>query len=97
MNKTITAALGVLLLFALTPCGAWAEELLVGGQAVGIEIEADGVLVSGFCRVETAEGFFQRAPLHKFHDRIGALIIRFSGSVDPGDIGVDQFPCGADF
>ena len=43
MKKTITAVLGVLLLFALTPCGAWAEELLVGGQAVGIEIEADGV------------------------------------------------------
>ena len=47
MKKRITALLGVLLLFALTPCAAWAEELLVGGQAVGIEISAEGVIVSG--------------------------------------------------
>ena len=56
MKKRITALLGVLLLFALTPCAAWAEELLVGGQAVGVEICCEGVLVSGFSEVVTAEG-----------------------------------------
>ena len=54
MKKRIAALLGVLLLFALTPCAAWAEELLVGGQAVGIEISAEGVIVSGFCEVQTS-------------------------------------------
>ena len=78
MKKTITAVLGVLLLFALTPCGAWAEELLVGGQAVGIEIEADGVLVSGFCRVETAEGSV--CPAEEAGFAVGDLIVRMDGS-----------------
>ena len=77
MKKTITAALGVLLLFALTPCGARAEELLVGGQAVGIEIEADGVLVSGFCRVETAEGSV--CPAEEAGFAVGDLIVRMDG------------------
>ena len=56
MKKQFAAAALWLLGFALLPCGVWAEELLVGGQTVGIEIAADGVIVSGFCAVETASG-----------------------------------------
>ena len=56
MKKRIAAALGVLFAFALLPGDAWAEELLVGGEAVGVEISADGVIVSGFCAVETEDG-----------------------------------------
>ena len=56
MKKRISAALGLLLLFAQLSGAAWAEELLVGGQAVGIEISADGVIVSGFCEVQTENG-----------------------------------------
>ena len=56
MKKRCAATALAALCFLLLPCGVWAEELLVGGQAVGIEICADGVIVSGFSEVGTAEG-----------------------------------------
>ena len=55
MKKVGFSGLWALLLI----CGlstAWAQELLVGGQAVGIQITTDGVIVAGFCPVETEEG-----------------------------------------
>ncbi len=79
MKKRITAALGALLLFALTPgVDAWAEELLVGGQAVGIEISADGVLVSGFCEVDTPEGAV--SPAREAGFAVGDLIVGMDGA-----------------
>ena len=78
MKKRIAALGGALLAFALLPCAAWAEELLVGGQAVGIEISADGVLVSGFCRVQTAEG--ERCPAEEAGFAVGDLIVRMDGA-----------------
>ena len=56
IKKKIAAGLLCALVFVMTPCGVWAEELLVGGQAVGIEISSDGVIVSGFSTVETEAG-----------------------------------------
>ena len=78
MKKRITAALGALLLFVLTPCAAWAEELLVGGQAVGIEISADGVIVSGFCEVQTENG--PVSPAREAGFAVGDLIVRMDGA-----------------
>ena len=78
MKKRITALLGVLLLFALTPCAAWAEELLVGGQAVGIEINADGVIVSGFCEVQTEKGVV--CPAREAGFAVGDLIVGLDGA-----------------
>ena len=78
MKKTIAAALGLLLAFALLPCAAWAEELLVGGQAVGIDISADGVLVSGFCEVQTEEGVVSPAKEAGF--AVGDLIVKMDGA-----------------
>ena len=78
MKKRITALLGVLLLFALTPCAAWAEELLVGGQAVGIEINADGVIVSGFCEVQTEKGVV--CPAREAGFAVGDLIVGMDGA-----------------
>ncbi len=74
MKKRIASALFVILCFLLTPCGAWAEELLVGGQAVGIEICADGVIVSGFSEVVTAEGTV--SPAEEAGFAIGDLIVQ---------------------
>ena len=78
MKKRITALLGVLLLFALTPCAAWAEELLVGGQAVGIEISAEGVIVSGFCEVQTEKGVV--CPAREAGFAVGDLIVGLDGA-----------------
>jgi len=56
MKKTILTALGCLLLATVFPTVAYAQELIVGGQAVGIRIQTEGVLVAGVAEVETAEG-----------------------------------------
>ena len=56
MKKWMVTGLGTLfLMLALAPA-ALAQELLVGGQAVGIQISTDGVIVAGLCPVETEEG-----------------------------------------
>ncbi len=78
MKKKMAAALCVLFLFALTPCAAWAEELLVGGQAVGIEISADGVIVSGFSEVQTADG--PVCPAREAGFAVGDLIVKLDGA-----------------
>ncbi|MBQ7473039.1 MAG: PDZ domain-containing protein [Oscillospiraceae bacterium] len=77
MKKRIAAAMCGLLFFALAP-GVWADELLVGGQAVGIEIEADGVLVSGFCEVDTPEGAV--SPAREAGFAVGDLIVKMDGA-----------------
>ena len=56
MKKCILTGLCSLLLITAAPAGAWARELLVGGQAVGIQISTEGVIVAGFCPVETETG-----------------------------------------
>ena len=56
MKKWIVSGLGSLLIMLALAPAAFGQELLVGGQAVGIQISADGVLVAGLCSVETAEG-----------------------------------------
>ncbi len=55
MKKIILTGLWSLFLLCFT-AGAFAQELMVGGQAVGIQISTDGVIVAGFSPVETAEG-----------------------------------------
>ena len=77
MKNRLAAAL-VFALFALTPGGAWAEELLVGGQAVGVEICSEGVIVSGFSEVVTAEG--ARSPAEEAGFAAGDVIIQIEDS-----------------
>ena len=56
MKKTAIATIAALLLaLRLTPT-AWAQELMAGGQAVGIQIRTEGVMVAGVAPVETREG-----------------------------------------
>lgn len=56
MKKRIGGALCALLLTAALPVGAWAQELTLGGQPVGIELLTDGVVVAGFAEVQTEAG-----------------------------------------
>ena len=56
MRKWIVTGLCALFLSPLLTAQAFAQELLVGGQAVGIQISTDGVIVAGFCPVETEDG-----------------------------------------
>lgn len=54
--KQIWSALCALVLTAALPVAASAQELMLGGQPVGIELQTDGVVVAGFAEVETADG-----------------------------------------
>ena len=56
MRKGIMTGLCALFFIACIAAPAFAQELLVGGQAVGIQISTDGVIVAGLCPVETKEG-----------------------------------------
>lgn len=77
MKKAITAALGCFFALVMLPCAAWADELYVGGQAVGIEISAEGVIVSGFSEVQTADGAVSPAKDAGFE--LGDIIIKMEG------------------
>ena len=77
IKKKIAAGLLCALVFVMTPCGVWAEELLVGGQAVGIEISSDGVIVSGFSTVETEAGAV--SPAEEAGFKPGDLIVEIDG------------------
>lgn len=54
--KRIISALCALVLTAALPVAASAQELVLGGQPVGIELQTDGVVVAGFAEVETETG-----------------------------------------
>ena len=54
--KRIISALCALVLTAVLPAAASAQELMLGGQPVGIELQTDGVVVAGFAEVETETG-----------------------------------------
>mgnify|MGYP000765274785 CR=1 FL=1 len=56
MKKTIITTLWSLLIISCLSAPAFAQELLVGGQIVGVQISTKGVLVAGLSEVETADG-----------------------------------------
>ena len=74
MKKWICTGLCSLLLTALLPTAAFAQELLVGGQAVGIELSTRGVVVAGLAEIETAEG--KRSPAADAGFRAGDVIVQ---------------------
>ena len=78
MKKTILTVLGCLILSAALPVTAFAQELIVGGQVVGIRVQTRGVLVSGTAEVETAEG--PRSPAGEAGIREGDRILRINGT-----------------
>ena len=86
MKKTIITALICLALVSAMPTAAYAMELVVGGQPVGIQLNTDGVMVAGLASIETAEG--KKSPAADAGFRQGDIIIK---------IGERKVSCAADF
>ena len=78
MKKTAISALLCLTLLAAAPAAAFAQELAVGGQIVGIQLRTEGVLVAGVGPVETAEG--QRSPAAEAGVREGDFVTSVNGA-----------------
>ena len=77
MKKTILTALWSLMIISCLSAPAFAQELLVGGQVVGIQISTRGVLVAGLSEVETTDGVC--TPAKSAGVRQGDLIIKVDG------------------
>lgn len=86
MKKWISGALLALSLLFGVPTAAFAQELVVGGQAVGIRVETPGVMVVGLASVETAEGVCSPAAEAGF--QAGDLVVQ---------IGAREIHSAADF
>ena len=78
MKKTAISALLCLTLLSAAPAAAWAQELAVGGQIVGIQLRTEGVLVAGVGPVETAEG--SRSPAAEAGVREGDFVTAVNGT-----------------
>lgn len=78
MRKAIVTALWCTLLAALLTVGAFAQELLVGGQVVGIQVGMKGVLVAGLTQVETRDGC--HSPAENAGIEPGDLIVALNGA-----------------
>ena len=74
MKKTIITALWSLVIISCLSAPAFAQELLVGGQVVGIQMSTRGVLVAGLSEVETADGVC--TPAKSAGVRQGDIIIK---------------------
>lgn len=77
MKKVIISFIFSLLLCTGMTTAAYAQELVVGGQPVGIKISTDGILVAGVSAVETAEG--PKAPAADAGIVEGDIITEISG------------------
>ena len=77
MKKILISGAFSLMLAAAFTMPAFAEELIVGGQAVGIQISTEGVLVAGLSQVETDEGSV--SPAADAGVKQGDLIIKIDG------------------
>lgn len=77
MKKILINSMFSLMLAAVFTVPAFAEELIVGGQAVGIQISTEGVLVAGVNEVETMDG--TSSPAEDAGVKVGDLIISIDG------------------
>lgn len=78
MKKAVITTLSWLFLAsAALPTAAFAQELVVGGQVVGIQISTDGVMVAGVAAVETKEG--SRSPASEAGLCQGDFIVAIEG------------------
>ena len=77
MRKNGIATLSCLLLCLCLAPAAYAQELVAGGQVVGIQIQTDGIIVAGLAPVETAEG--SRSPAYEAGLKQGDLITELGG------------------
>ena len=78
MKKAIVTGLWSLMLATVLTVPAFAQELVVGGQVVGVQISTEGVVVAGFSEVETENGTVSPAQSAGVHQ--GDLITAVNGS-----------------
>jgi len=78
MKKTLITTLWSLLLISCLSMPAFAQELLVGGQVVGVQISTKGVLVAGLSEVETADG--SCSPARDAGVKQGDIILNVAGT-----------------
>ena len=81
MKKTFLTGVWTLLLISVLTVPAFAEELIVGGQAVGVQISTDGVLVAGLCTVNTGSG--EVSPAEDAGVQQGDFIVSINGAAVP--------------
>ena len=77
MKKIAVSGLFSLVLALVFTVPAYAEELIVGGQAVGIQISTEGVLVAGTNEVETVDGTV--SPAENAGVKPGDIIVSIGG------------------
>ena len=77
MKKALISCVFSLVLTGVLTMPAFAEELVVGGQAVGIQISTEGVLVAGLSQVEG--GGKSCSPAEEAGVKKGDLIIKIDG------------------
>ena len=77
IKKSALTAFLVLTLASVLTVPAYARELIVGGQAVGIQISARGAVVAGLSEVETGSG--KASPARDAGVRKGDIIIKIQG------------------
>ena len=82
MRKAVMTTLSCLFLVVAFPAAAFAQELVAGGQVVGIQIQTEGVMVAGVAPVETAEG--SRSPASDAGLRQGDFITEIDGRAVDG-------------
>ena len=77
MKKALITCTWSLLLAARMTVPAFAQELIVGGQAVGVQVSTEGVLVAGLCTVETDTG--EVSPAEEAGLQQGDFIVSIDG------------------
>jgi len=77
MKKALITTLSCFFLSAVMSTAAYAQELLVGGQVVGIQISTEGVMVAGIAEIETLQG--AKSPAKEAGIRKGDFIMEING------------------
>ena len=77
MKKALVTVFVGFFLLVFAPASAWAEELILGGEAVGIQIHTEGVLVADLAQIETAQGTV--CPAEEAGIQKGDFIIEIDG------------------
>lgn len=78
MKKAAVTAIACLVLCCAMPAAAYAQELMVGGQAVGIQVGTKGVMVAGLSQVTTDSG--DKCPASSAGIKKGDMITEINGT-----------------
>jgi len=77
MKKAFITVFSCFFLTFVMPAAAYAQELYVGGQIVGIQISTEGVVVAGIAQIETLDG--PQSPAEKAGLKKGDIVMEING------------------